>query len=225
MTMDATKLWIPVLGAAVIAAAVLGLRGTTAPVPEPAPIALPPQNAPEQGLPPGHPPIGAGAMPPGAGAMPAAPAAGDGPNLDWTVPARWQTVPNPNAMRLATYRVPKSGSDAEDAEMSVSRAGGSALANADRWVGQFDEAGQKTAKRSERTAGGFKTTVVEVEGTFASGSMMGGPATPKSGYALIGAIVETPGSSHFFKLTGPAATVKAARADVDALLSSLKEKK
>ena len=84
-------------------------------------------------------------------------------------------------------------------------AGGSAAANADRWVGQFDEAGQKTAKRSERTSGAFKTTIVEVEGTFAAGSMMG-PSTPKTGYALYGAIVETSGSSHFFKLTGPSAT-------------------
>lgn len=144
--------------------------------------------------------------------------------VQWTVPARWKEAPNPSSMRLATYKIPKAGSDAEDAEMSVSQAGGGTTANLDRWVGQFDEAAQKTVKKSERTVSGFKTTVVELEGTFAGGSMMGGPSSPKPGFALIGAIVETPGMAHFFKLTGPAATVKGARAEVDALLGSIKPK-
>lgn len=237
--MNSKTMWIAILGVGIAAAAFAGLRTTGANVvPEPAANPAPPAPQ-DPALPPGHPQVGGGStmpgLPPGhppmpqgsaAANMPAPTAAAeDGPNLSWTVPARWKEAPNPSSMRIATYKIPKAGSDAEDAEMSVTRAGGGTAANADRWVGQFDEAGQKTAKKTERTSGGFKTTLVEVEGTFASGGMMGGPATPKTGWALLGAIVETPGTAHFFKLTGPAATVKGARPEVDALLASLKEKR
>lgn len=248
--MNPKSMWMILLAGALGVAAYAGLRSPT-PVPEPvaAPAPATPDNRgalptghppipgagpagamPEghppmgtPGLPQGHPPVGQGAPPVGAAAAPAA--GGDETGaVTWTKPARWQDAPNPSSMRMATYRIPKAGSDAEDAEMSVSRAGGGTAANAERWVGQFDEAGQKTAKRSERTVGGFKTTMVEVEGTFAAGSMMGGAAAPKTGFALVGAIVETPGMAHFFKLTGPSATVKSARAEVDALLQSIKAK-
>lgn len=132
-------------------------------------------------------------------------------------------------MRLATYRIPHAPSDSEDAEMSVSQAGGGAKANMDRWVGQFDEAGQKTAKRSESTVNGFTVSRIEIEGTFASGNMMGAPAVAKTGWALLGVIVESPagsgdGMAHFFKLTGPAATVKAASGEVDSLIASVHAK-
>jgi hypothetical protein len=41
--------------------------------------------------------------------------------------------------------------------------------------------------------------------------MPGQPSKPKAGYALIGAIVDAPTGAYFFKLTGPKATVAAAR--------------
>lgn len=179
-----------------------------------------------ESLPPGHPPIGGGAggmgaMPPGMGAPPPS---GDAVQLTWTAPARWKEAPNPSSMRIATYKVPHVGSDTEDADVSVSMAGGGTAANADRWIAQFDAAAQKTAKKTERTSAGYKTTIVEVEGTLASDPMMGGGAATKSGWGMTGAIVETPGMAHFFKITGPAATVKSAKAELDALLSSLKPK-
>jgi hypothetical protein len=46
----------------------------------------------------------------------------------------------------------------------------------------------------------------------------------KTGYRLLGAIVEAPEGNVFFKLTGPAATVGAAQADFDALVGSMKKK-
>jgi hypothetical protein len=65
-------------------------------------------------------------------------------------------------------------------------------------------------------------TTVDVAGTYASGMMMG-PATPKPGWRLLGAIVEGgPEGAVFFKLTGPARTVAAAQKDFRRLLQSLK---
>jgi hypothetical protein len=243
--MNSRTLWIALLAAGLAVAAYAGLRGGSGPVPEP--VAADPQaSATQNDLPPGHPAIGAAGpagaasdLPPGhpqlgqgtappldsSGNLAAAPAGDHGAGLDWTVPSRWHTAPNPTSMRLATFKIPHQSPDTEDAEMSVTRVGGSSSANIERWIGQFDEPGQKSAKRTERTTAGFKTTIVEVQGTYAGGGMMGAPSAPKSGWALVGVIVETPGTGHFFKLTGPAATVKAARPEIDAFLSSMKPKK
>jgi len=139
--------------------------------------------------------------------------------LVWTPPARWQKAPNTSAMRLATYKIPHAPGDAEDPEMSVTQVGGSVDANIDRWIGQFDEAGQKTAKRSRRTVGGLEVSIVQIEGTY-SGGMDTSGARPN--WALLGAIVATPGMPHFFKMTGPSKSVAAARAELDAMLGTLK---
>ena len=62
------------------------------------------------------------------------------------------------------------------------------------------------------------------------GSMMGGPGMggpmmgggkPVAGYRLIGAIVEGPGGSVFFKLTGPAKTIAAQQKNFEQLLASI----
>jgi hypothetical protein len=166
-------------------------------------------------LPPGHPPIDPSGTSPSEGEL-AAPAPS---SLSWTAPARWQKVPNPSTMRLATYRVPHVPGDDEDPELSVSQAGGAVDANAARWVSQFDAAGQKTAKQTVRKVGNLEVTIVEAEGTF-SGAM-GRERDAEPGWALLGAIVATPGMPHFFKLTGPAKSVAAARTEFDALVGSL----
>jgi hypothetical protein len=123
-------------------------------------------------------------------------------------------------MRLATYRVPHAAGDEEDAELSVTRAGGTAEANIGRWIGQFD--GSATSARGERTVHGFHVTVVSVKGTFLGGGMMqGAPPSPRASWALLGAIVEVSGSSYFFKLVGPASTLSAARAPFDEMIDGL----
>ena len=53
----------------------------------------------------------------------------------------------------------------------------------------------------------MKITYVTTEGTFSSG-MPGGPTTPMTGYALYGAILESPDVNVFIKMTGPEAVVK-----------------
>jgi hypothetical protein len=195
----------------------------------------------DQALPPGHPATGGmgatgGDLPSGhpavtgaelgatgaAGAMGAMGGDGGGAAaegaLSWKAPARWQSVPNTSSMRLATYRVPHAPGDAEDPDLSVMQAGGSVDANVQRWIGQFDSEGQKTAKRSTKKVSGLEVTILEVEGTYAGG--MGKDRGDASGWALLGAVVATPGMPHFFKLTGPAKSVKAARAEFDQLVAT-----
>jgi hypothetical protein len=181
---------------------------------------LPPGHPPAGGtatMPPGHPPVDDTAgMPPGA----AAPSAGES-SLTWKAPPRWKEAPNTNSMRLATYKVP--GPDGE-AELSVTQAGGSVEANATRWIGQFESNAQRSAKQSTKKVAGFDVTVVDIQGTYSGGMSGDGGAN----MALLGAIVATaPGGGgmlHFFKLTGPAKTVTAARSEFDQLVASLAQK-
>ncbi len=155
------------------------------------------------------------------GASPAAPAvhaqAGD---VTWTAPAAWKVAPNPSQMRKATYKIPKADGDSEDAELSVSQAGGGVDANIKRWGGQFE--GSPALKVTHRDVGALKVTVVEGHGTFNGGGMPGGPpAGPKKDWALLGAIVESVDPPYFFKLTGPEKTVTGARADFDGFVGGL----
>jgi hypothetical protein len=198
------------------ALAVYGVERAPAPIAS-IPPASPPGAAAGEGvtldngetLPPNHPPIGGGSLPA---------AADEAPALSWTRPAGWQEAPNPNAMRLATYRVPG------EVEVSVSRAGGTTDANIQRWMAQFDNEGREG--RVEKTVHGLHVVMVDVSGTYVGGGMGGGmaqtaPAHPRTGWAMVGAIVETPGLPYFFKMTGPAAAIGLARPAFDRLVDGV----
>jgi hypothetical protein len=168
--------------------------------------ALPPNHPPITGMSP-HGPHGMGGpmMPNGDNQQP--------PAIAWTAPSSWQGQPNPNAMRLATYKV------GDGAELSVARAGGSVDANVDRWVAQFD--GSPRADRSERQVHGLKVTVVRIAGTFLGAGMSATTPEKHDGWAMLAAIVESAGSPYFFKLLGPADQVDRARPGFDALVASV----
>ncbi len=160
----------------------------------------------ETELPPDHPPIGRNPM--------AQTGSGEPQAITWKMPADWREEPNPNAVRLATYRTPGG------AEMSVARAGGSTDANIKRWIGQFEDAGASTPEA--KTVHGLRVTTVQIVGTYGAAMGMGPEAPePHRDWALLGAVVEAPGSPYFFKLVGPAPAVKAARASFDRLMASL----
>ncbi len=132
-------------------------------------------------------------------------------------------------MRVVTYELPAAKGDSEGGELAVfyfgQGQGGGVQANVDRWVSQFTQPdGSESAKKAKVTTskrGGHPTTEVDLEGTYASGGMMG-PAVKKPGYRLRGAIVEAPEGAVFFKLTGPEKTVAAAEKDFAALLKSIR---
>ena len=99
-------------------------------------------------------------------------------------------------MRKATYKIKKAAGDPEDAELSVSQAGGSVDQNVQRWIGQFEQKQGEEPKRSERKVGDLKVTTVEVHGTFKSGMPGMGPAEPKTGWALLGATALRVAAAH-----------------------------
>jgi hypothetical protein len=149
--------------------------------------------------------------------------ADSGAGVGWTMPPTWKAEAQ-RPMRLATYTVAPSG------ECGVyffgSGQGGSVDANLDRWIGQFLQADGKSskaaAKIAKRTVHGWPTTTVDVSGAYTG---MGGPTAPSGpsvpGYRMLGAIVEGPQGSIFFKFTGPAKTIDANQAAFDKMLGSL----
>jgi len=156
-------------------------------------------------------------------AAPAAPAAAGG--IQWTVPARWTSGAG-SAMRVATYAVP-AAKGAEAGECAVfffgTGQGGGIDDNVARWAKQFE--GAPAPKRTTATVAGMRVTRAEVAGAYlAPGGPMMQSTGKKTGYRLLGAIVEAPEGNVFFKLTGPAATIGAAQADFDALVASMKKK-
>lgn len=158
---------------------------------------------------------------PHGGAMPGG--AAKESSIAWKAPEAWTLVNHPSPMRLATYRIPKAEGDAEDGEMTVTRVGGDVESNIKRWSSQFE--GTPEPKRTDRSAGDIKITVVELEGTFQGMTMPGQPpGGPKQGFAMLAAIVEAGGDAHFFKLTGPKKTVDGARGGFDELVGTFAKK-
>lgn len=144
--------------------------------------------------------------------------------VSWSLPDRWQAA-GERPMRVATYVVP-SGGDGPAAECAVfffgGGQGGDVRSNIDRWVGQFEN--PSTPVEAEREVDGMKVITVTTTGTFLAPA---GPMMESQGklpnYRLLGAIVEAPGGSVFFKLTGPAGAVDRAKGEFDALLGSMKK--
>lgn len=143
--------------------------------------------------------------------------------VQWSVPKRWSEE-GARQMRAATYSIPAAEGDPEPAECAVfyfgSSQGGSVDANIDRWVSQF-ETGNPPAK-SDREVNGMKVTLVQIAGAYLSpaGPMMQSQGK-KDNFRLLGAIVEGPQGSVFFKLTGPAKTVGECEKEFDAMVGSL----
>jgi hypothetical protein len=127
-------------------------------------------------------------------------------------------------MRLATYSIPGDKGAAECAVFYFGEGqGGPVDANIQRWVGEFANAG--TPERSTRKVGEFTVNRVRMKGEWASHSMSGGEQAPaQADFELLGAIVETPVGSVFFKLTGPAATVDKVVGDFDRMIGSVRRK-
>jgi hypothetical protein len=126
-------------------------------------------------------------------------------------------------MRKAQYRVPGPGGDAEMIVFYFGPGqGGDAMANAERWAGQFAQPDGSSSvpamKTSKSEVGGMQVLHVDVSGTYTN-QMVSSEKFPD--YRLLGAVVEGPDANWFFKLTGPSATVDAAKPGFDALITSI----
>lgn len=143
--------------------------------------------------------------------------------IRWSIPKRW-TEQGQRPMRVATYVVPASEGDSEGGECAIfyfgNDQGGTVDQNIERWVGQFETSG--VPARTSKTVSGMKVTLVQVAGAYLA---PGGPQMQSTGkkenYRLLGAIVEGPQGSVFFKFTGPARTVADAEGEFGAIMESL----
>lgn len=150
--------------------------------------------------------------------------------LAFEAPIAWESVkPRSGILEKELSVTPPEGVEAKPARLTLMAAGGSVQANLARWVGQFqgteggaDRSGAKTAKL---TVEGMPATIIDVSGTYlesAGGPF--GPKTPRPGYRMLGAIVETGGSgNYFFKLVGPADTVDPAAEGFRTMIESLRK--
>jgi hypothetical protein len=147
--------------------------------------------------------------------------------IRWSAPAGWKAE-GARPMRAATYSIAPAAGDSTGAECVVNYfgpgQGGGVDANIERWKSQVQGPDGKPApaKVEKRTVRGVPITVMDASGSYTG---MGGPmmASPKAlpGYRLLGAIVEGPGGSVFFKLAGPARTIAAQQKNFDLLLASI----
>jgi hypothetical protein len=87
-------------------------------------------------------------------------------------------------MRIATYLVARAEGDPDDAEMSVSRVGGSVEANLGRWKAQFDPPKADATKRFERQVAGLKVTIFETAGSYTGMVVRGQNPKPRESWAL-----------------------------------------
>ncbi len=189
--------------------------------PEPAEQPAPPSNGrraartleiPGAGPPQGHPPAGSGERTAG---------------LHWEAPGGWVSVTPSSSMRLAQYRVPGPGGDAECVVYYFGPGqGGDPASNAVRWAGQFSQPDGRSSvdlmKLTPLTGTPFPTQIAAVTGTYDGGmTMTDAPAEEQSNYMLLGGIVEGPDAPWFFKFTGPEATVRAQSTAFEEMMRSL----
>jgi hypothetical protein len=137
------------------------------------------------------------------------PAAFDVGAFKFTRPADWSWVAVNSPMRKAQLKVPGAEPGGEVTFFHFGPGGGDAQANVQRWFRQFQST-EGAERTEEMTFGKTKVTLATTEGTFSSG-MPGGPTTPMTNFALLGAILDHPEGLVFVKFTGPAALVKASR--------------
>ncbi|MEY2409533.1 MAG: hypothetical protein QOF48_2203 [Verrucomicrobiota bacterium] len=146
----------------------------------------------------------------------------------FTRPAEWEWVESSSPMRKAQLKI--LGDDKKSAAEIVffhfgAGQGGDTKANIDRWLGQFEEPRPKlNPKTEETTVAGRKINYVSAEGTYMEGPP-GGQKTPRPGYALRGAIVESDDGSVFIKLSGPAALAQKSQAAFRKMVENAAAKK
>lgn len=152
-----------------------------------------------------------------------------GAGLRWMPPSTWTAEAGNRPLRVATYAIPAAAGDSEPGECVANYfgqgQGGSVEANIERWTSQFKDASGQPVKNADvkhKTVHGLAVTTIDASGTYAG---MGGPMaktkSSKPGYRLLGAIVEGPQGSVFFKFTGPAKTIAANQKAFDQMIASV----
>ncbi len=157
-------------------------------------------------------PVATAAAPADAMAAATVPTGSDA--ITWTAPAAWTAKP-PSPMRKGSYAIPGSAGDADLSITAFPGDTGGLVANLNRWRGQIAlpplAGGEVEANLVHLDANGLHFDMVDFVGTA-----NGVPTR------LLGAVLNRPGETWFFKLTGPEATVAAAKADFLAFIQTVK---
>ncbi|MBE7488651.1 hypothetical protein HS121_10385 [bacterium] len=140
-----------------------------------------------------------------------------GHEMQFLVPEEWQSKQPTSMMRIYQVNIPPVEGDTSEGEIAFfAPIGGSIQDNIDRWIGQFsqpDGSDPKSKAVVEDIKGDkYPIKLVSVPGTMLASSMPGMPPMPeKTGYMMLGAIIETPSGPWYIKGTGPEKTMAAAK--------------
>jgi hypothetical protein len=134
--------------------------------------------------------------------------------LTWTAPAAW-SAKAPSAMRKGSYTIRHESGDADLSITAFPGDTGGLLANLNRWRGQIGlaplAASELDANLDHLDANGLHFEIVDFPGTA-----NGAPAR------ILGAVLNRPGETWFFKLMGPDAVVAREKPAFVAFLQTIK---
>ncbi|MBM3491064.1 MAG: hypothetical protein FJX68_11555 [Alphaproteobacteria bacterium] len=121
--------------------------------------------------------------------------------LAFAVPEGWRVLPPGSPMRKAELQAP--GGGGVTFFHFGRQQGGTAEANIERWIRQFQEPPEVLQPRREvKRLGAIVVHHFRASGTYLSG-MPGGPTTPQPGHSLVAAAIEGPEGNVFVRLVGP----------------------
>ena len=146
--------------------------------------------------------------------------------IDWSVPNGWIEERPKSSMRKAQFRLSKVEYDAEDASVVLfhfGSKGGSVRANIERWISQFEESGREVLEEEKKEVNGLSQTFVDISGTFLFKTRpMARTVTEKTGFQMLGVVIETKAGPWFVKFVGPEKTIKKWKESFRQFLASIK---
>ena len=151
----------------------------------------------------------------------------DAGGLTFDAPAAWKSSAA-SGMRRAVLTVPAEKEGGVSAELIVfgfNGGGGGVDANIERWRKTFKGPDGETPKADVMVVKGKNVDVTRVElaGFYHPTAFPGRPTPPDIPDAkLLGAIVMTDQTGYFIRLVGPEKLIKAATADFDKIIASIK---
>jgi len=142
-------------------------------------------------------------------------------NLKFTIPSKWRIEMVESPARGGQWRVPPLHGEGEGGEVVVfyfgppiggTQIGGTTKENIEAWIGtMFNAEGHPAAAEiKHHETGGLKISQVVIFGTYNRVvSLPGAPPVPKSNYGLLGAVIENPQGTIYWRFTGPEALITA----------------
>lgn len=146
-------------------------------------------------------------------------------------PKQWQRRQPRTRIVEHEFAAPPAEGDEAAARITLMRAGGGVEANIQRWIGQFVQpdggASADKTKQEKSEVSGAVVHVVDISGTYkdrqGGGPFSGGREVRREKYRMLGAIIATENSGHYFiKVIGPAKTVAANEKPFREMLKGLK---